>query len=370
MADSYQELGSQIVQAAGAIGMAIGSNDGFDIKDYRKQLKEDKAYQKEMMQFQNNETRDLTLWNNEQNKELKKYYYDNYDSPEATMKGYAEAGINPNLVAGRVTGNDSALSSVSSSASAPSTNSSGAYQSAIAKKQLKLQALSMGQDAMLKQSQIASLQSQIGYQNAQTEYQNAMTEGVILDNEKKRVEKPYWEQNASQQARSFMLANNLSEKEIEQFKVNIDKTYAEINSMHILDNKTVEEINNLLKQRDFITASTDEKRKLIQKYEQDRKVGIAMVGLIGAQEKVQVALESLTNEQKEEVIQKVTNLKTVDDINGIQKQLQQHVLTHQDRNGAYSAILDAIGAVAAFIPLAPGQQRQSTQYKYTNIYNH
>lgn len=108
-----------------------------DNQKYRRQLNQQAEYQKQMIDYQNEKSKEMTLFNNaEQLKNTKDYQqwsYDNFNSASAQMANYQKAGINPNLIAGNVSGagTGAVLSSGSSSASAPAgapgVNSSSQY---------------------------------------------------------------------------------------------------------------------------------------------------------------------------------------------------------------------------------------------------
>lgn len=112
-----------------AVGYGVSSLLGqSENQKYRRQINQQSEYQKEMIDYQNEKSKEMTLFNNDQQLKNTKAYqqwsYDNFNSASAQMANYQKAGINPNLVAGNVSGagTGSVLSSGTSSASASSAS--------------------------------------------------------------------------------------------------------------------------------------------------------------------------------------------------------------------------------------------------------
>lgn len=164
----------------GALGdsLAYGVKSLFgqsEMQKYERQLKRNMAYQKEMIDYTNEANlaynKDLTSFNNEETKKMTEYMFKNYESPEARMNLYKQAGLNPNLAINGSSG----LSTVSSSAS-----SGGAS------------APSSGASYQADKSMISTLMSEFHMQKemskAQLDYQKEQTHSLWLQNLAKEEE--------------------------------------------------------------------------------------------------------------------------------------------------------------------------------------
>lgn len=303
----------------GGITSSISKKQDFN---YWKQQQEiQHQYQKQMIDYQNEASKDLTSWNNEENKALKAYYYDNYDSPQAVMQAYQKAGINPNLIAGQVTGSGPAnLSTVASSASGGSATSGGIGNSNIDPTML------LGME----------------YQEQQIEYQKLKNKEQEILNNKLLAEEPYFEMNATNQALAFAKGNNLTDQQIDEIKQRIEESKSNVFLNKIFGEKHSVEIGNLLVQRNFIGASIEEKWKMLEKLDVDMTVGRATAAFLSANEKFLSTLDGLTAEQKNKVIQVVANLETEGDILKLERELTAKELGWKDWKEAQQTIIQPI----------------------------
>lgn len=80
-----------------------------DMRDWKEQQAILHQYQKDMVDYQNEATM-----------QLRQHDYENYSSPTAVMNAYQKAGINPNLVAGSISGTPANITSASGGISAAS----------------------------------------------------------------------------------------------------------------------------------------------------------------------------------------------------------------------------------------------------------
>ena len=160
-----------------AIGDVVGNGikglfGQSDMDKYERQLSRNMAYQKEMIDYTNEANlaynKELTNYNNEQSKNMTEYFYNNYQSPQARMQQFKDAGINPNLAINGSSG----LSPVSSSAT-----SGGAS------------APSSGASYQAQRYQLSSLLTRISAEkkilNSQVQYQKELAREKRIDNQLK-----------------------------------------------------------------------------------------------------------------------------------------------------------------------------------------
>lgn len=319
----FDSLIGGLKSAVGSIGKAVlspisyGINSMFgqsEMQKYERQLSRNEAYQKEMIDYQNQANlkynKDLTLFNNEQTKDMSQYMFDNFQSPKAQSLAYKQAGLNPYMLTNAGNFSPTASSAVSGGSSAPSSGATYTRDAPI---------------SVLDAMQYRNLESQAQYNEAQTNYINELKNGVMLDNAKKNAEKPYWEQNAREMALGLILGNSLTSEDITaiQSQVKVNESIISLNT--VLGAKHSTEIGNLLVQRSFLAASIEEKMKMLEKIDSDISVGKATAAMLYANADYMKELKKLPEEQRNQIIQTVKNLKTQDDINQVEHKIKEIV---------------------------------------------
>lgn len=146
-----------------------------DMKDWEHQQATLNQYQRDMTVFQNQQNlmynSDLQDITNSKNREEHKYYFDNYNSPAAVMNSYKKAGINPNLVAGQISGTGSpSLSSAGST-----SGSNGALSSASGNK--------TNTDSYLAREMREQLENSTNYQKEMVEHQKLINSRQKMEND-------------------------------------------------------------------------------------------------------------------------------------------------------------------------------------------
>lgn len=319
-------IGSAVGSIVGdAIGSLVGKSSG---DTYQQQLDAQLGYQKQLIDYQNQQTREQTLWNNEQTKNMMQYQYDNFQSPAAIMKNYQAAGINPNLVAGQVSGSGSgsAVSAVAQSGSGGSAAASYNHRVYQASTALELESLRL------------------------------KNEEQRLLNEKLEKESPYWSDNARN-------VNMLGREQVNEI-------VARINSMHIADNKTVEEINEIMSRTALNKDNALKIKQEVDNIRADSEVKKRLVLVYAAQAALMKAQELKASKEKDYIVSQVQwlNGKIADmdylrknGYNEIQSRLMdlnKQITEHEEEAISYTEnmqiVHDLLGFIAGIIPAASG----------------
>lgn len=234
-----------------------------NMNDWLYQQKVLSQYQKEMIDYQNKQNlvanahmQDIT---NHRNRNEFDFYYQNYNSPSAIMNAYSKAGINPNLIAGSVSGGGSPTLN-----SAGSVGSSGNISTA------------PGNNMKGNISGIADLLNQIEV----VKYQRLKNEEQSILNDKLRKEQPYFEHNAEQNA----------------IKLRSEATSI-FNSLNIQE----KEAEKILAETDLLKTQKGQLIQLIDNMKVDKEKAIKATALMGAQQLYYSSLKDLTDKQKEQL---------------------------------------------------------------------
>ncbi len=307
--DLVTGLGSSLINPIGdAISGLFGRSE---MQKYQKQADINLAYQKNLIDYQNENTKELT-----------QHMWKNYQSPQAIMSAYKASGINPNLVAGKISGSGTALQSAGGNVSGAS------YQA---------------------NRFDPTLLSQLSYQREQTEYQKLKNEEQKLLNDKLASEKPYFEQNAANQAKALALGNDLTSKEIDGIVAEINLKAVVSNLNAVMSQKEAILMGNLLVERSFLAASIEEKQARVKEIYENIENGKMTYLLLQANKKFVEAQEKTEGKKLDHLVQMIDNLKTEDEINKLDREKLAKALGWEDWRQAKDNIVDPLLDVAGLV---------------------
>lgn len=344
-----------------------------DFDEWKKKQEIMQGHQKDFLQFQNSENllynQALTKFNNEETKKLTKdmayFNWENFTSPEAVMSAYKEAGINPAMVAGSISGVNPSqtISSASTQSGGSGAVAQASHNSRNSGKALELSNLLLQND----------------YTSEVVEAQKLANEHQALENDRLRKEQPFFEQNAEQQAESLVNGNRLSEKQVEEIQSRIKNNDADTiykaaltNNVKIMDNKLAAEMEKLQADRDFIKASTEEKLKMLDKIDKDMELSDSVIALNYANADLARQLKSLNQNQTAILYEKWKQVKSATDVVRVKNELEKEFAPY---NAWVDAILNPLQQTAEIIDdvtnipkkLRP-KTTTTTSSKYVNPY--
>lgn len=287
---------------------------------------------KEQQKILNQYQQDMVLFQNQQSKQMRAEEWEKYNSPQALMNAYQTAGINPNLVAGQISGSPSSLTSAGG-------NTSTAGGNGMTKPQLPF-------DPM-----------QLGYQMEQITALKLKNDEQRILNDKLRKEQPFYEQNAQNQARilrdqAVQLFNSLNIQEKEAVKI-----VAETNLLHAQEDQVLQLVDNL-------------------KVEKEKS--LKAISIMGTQQLLLHAQRHLTNTQREQIENAISDWQYHKD-NGLRefhksmREFQQKIIEiagprlkyNDDMAGWTNLVNVVLGAVPGGNPIQP----QNAPYiNYTSPY--
>lgn len=324
-----------------------------DFNEWKNKQEIMQGYQKDFLQFQNSENllynQALTKFNNAETKKLTQdmahFNWENFTSPDAVMNAYKQAGINPAMVAGSISGVNP---SQTISSASTQTGGSGAVAQASHNSRNSGKAL-----------ELSNLLLQNDYTSEVVEAQKLANEHQSLENDRLRKEQPFFEQNAEQQAESLVNGNRLSEKQVEEIQSRIKNNDADTiykaaltNNVKIMDNKLAAEMEKLQADRDFIKASTEEKLKMLDKIDKDMELSDSVIALNYANADLARQLKRLNQNQTAILYEKWKQVKSATDVVRVKNELEKEF-------APYNAWVDAI--------LNPLQQTAEIVDDVTNI---
>ena len=305
------------IASGGALSNWMGKADReADMADWQEKMKSTNEYQQDFLKFQNEENLKynqlLTQFNNQESmkmsKEMAHFNWTNFESPEAKMNALKTAGINPNLVAGQMNGTDPSQTMNSSSTSG---GGSGSISTPVGRV-----------------SNTIGKTFDLLYQTEMLENQRLINAHQRLENDKLQKEQPYFALNAKNQAQAFANGNTLTLTQIKEIQEVIKDhewyrkdVESQLVQRGVLNQKTMQEINNLVLEEDFIRASTDEKVKMLKKIDSDIKVGTAMVAMLSSQSNYLDALEGLTRDQRGALVYEISKIDSETKLNQVKKKI-------------------------------------------------
>lgn len=315
----------------GALSSWLGQADREkDYKEWLNKMEWTNKYQQDFLKFQNSENllynQALTKFNNEETKklsqELAHFNWENFTSPQALMSAYKQAGINPAMVAGSISGVNP-----SQTISSASTQSGGNGNLSVPSSSVR--------------NNIGKAQ-EFAYNAEAIEAQKLANEHQALENDRLRKEQPFFEQNAEEQAKSLSNGNRLSEKQVEEIESRIKNNDADTiyksaltNNVKIMDNKLAAEIEKLNADKDFIKASTEEKIKMLDKIDKDMELADSVIALNYANAALARQLKSLNKNQTAILFEKWKQVKSTTDVVRVENELKKEF-------AGYNAWVDAI----------------------------
>lgn len=315
----------------GALSSWLGQADREkDYKEWLNKMEWTNKYQQDFLKFQNSENllynQALTKFNNEETKklsqELAHFNWENFTSPHALMSAYKQAGINPAMVAGSISGVNP-----SQTISSASTQSGGNGNLSVPSSSVR--------------NNIGKAQ-EFAYNAEAIEAQKLANEHQALENDRLRKEQPFFEQNAEEQAKSLSNGNRLSEKQVEEIESRIKNNDADTiyksaltNNVKIMDNKLAAEIEKLNADKDFIKASTEEKIKMLDKIDKDMELADSVIALNYANAALARQLKSLNKNQTAILFEKWKQVKSTTDVVRVENELKKEF-------AGYNAWVDAI----------------------------
>ena len=171
-------IGGTVASIAGdALSSLFGKSDK---QVNQTSLDQQAKYQKEMIDYQNqtsiSKEKEMIDYQNEATMAQTEKMWNKYQSPQAIMTAYKQAGINPNLVAGQVSGNGSATLSATSSGGSSAPSGQGYQDTRMAFLQNILQSVKISNEMKYQSAQIKLL-------NEQVESAKIANERALLDND-------------------------------------------------------------------------------------------------------------------------------------------------------------------------------------------
>lgn len=307
-----------------------------DFDEWKNKQEIMQEHQKDFLQFQNSENllynQALTKFNNAETKKLTQdmahFNWENFTSPEAVMSAYKNAGINPAMVAGSISGVNPSqtISSASTQSGGSGAVSQASHNSRNSGKALELSNLLLQND----------------YTSEVVEAQKLANEHQSLENDRLRKEQPFFQQNAVEQAKSLANGNLLSLSQVNEIESRIrnndqDTIYkaALTNNVHIMDNKIVAEIENLWLQKDFISASIEEKLKMLEKIDKDMSLADSVIALNYANADVAKELKTLNHNHAAIFFEEWRKVRNYNDVLLVENELKK-------KFAPYNAWVDAI----------------------------